>query len=147
MGKTAVPADRIDGTAPLAEVAIDHAAQTKEVRMRRIDVGAGVIALAMVCASGALADDSATVRIHGRSAGLGVGTSWGDGILTYDGYDYPFTITELSLADVGATGFTGSGTVHNLNGAEDFNGNFATFGAGLTLAGGGSIVRCGTSTV
>jgi len=111
--------------------------------MRRMNMKAGVIAAALLCASLALAEDSAesvTVKLHGGSTAAGVGVNWGHGILTFEGYQYPFSVRGLTIGDVGANGFTGSGSVHNLKRAEDFNGNYTGLGAGLTIAGGGSVV-------
>jgi len=108
-----------------------------------MNMKAGVIAAALLCASLALAEDSAesvTVKLHGGSTAAGVGVNWGHGILTFEGYQYPFSVRGLTIGDVGANGFTGSGSVHNLKRAEDFNGNYAGLGAGLTIAGGGSVV-------
>jgi hypothetical protein len=59
--------------------------------------------------------------------------------LTYQGRQYPFKLSGLSVLDVGATGVTGSGTVHNLRNIADFSGNYVAFTAGATLAGGGSV--------
>lgn len=109
--------------------------------MRRTRVMAGVIALAALCTSIALADDSvesAKVELSGGSAALGVGGNWGSGVLTFEGYQYPFFVRGLAVGDLGAAGFTGTGTVNNLRRAEDFNGNYTGLGAGLTIAGGGS---------
>src|SRR6266403_5110926 len=112
--------------------------------MSKTRVKAGVmVAAAMFCTSLALAEDGAesvTVKLSGGSTAVGVGANWGDGILTFEGYQYPFSVRGLTIGDVGAHGFTGSGSVHNLKRAEDFNGNYAGLGAGLTIAGGGSVV-------
>ena len=111
--------------------------------MIRTNVKIGVMVAAMLCTSLALADDTAesvTVKLSGGSTAVGVGANWGDGILTFEGYQYPFSIRGLTIGDVGANGFTGSGSVHNLKRAEDFSGNYTGLGAGLTVAGGGSVL-------
>src|SRR2546425_10386774 len=111
--------------------------------MNKTRVKAGVMVAAMFCTSLALAEDGAesvTVKLSGGSTAVGVGANWGEGILTFEGYQYPFSVRGLTIGDVGANGFTGSGSVHNLKRAEDFNGNYAGLGAGLTIAGGGSVV-------
>jgi len=111
--------------------------------MSKTRVKAGVMVAAMFCTSLALAEDGAesvTVKLSGGSTAVGVGANWGDGILTFEGYQYPFSVRGLTIGDVGAHGFTGSGSVHNLKRPEDFSGNYTGLGGGLTVAGGGSLV-------
>jgi hypothetical protein len=111
--------------------------------MNRMNVKAGVMVAAMMCTSLALAEDtveSVSVKLSGGSTGVGVGANWGGGILTFEGYQYPFSISGLTIGDVGVNRFTGSGSVHNLERPEDFSGNYAGLGAGLTVAGGGSLI-------
>ena len=98
------------------------------------------LALAMSWTSVALADETATVKLGGGWIALGVGANWGDGVLTFAGYQYPFSIKGLSLGDFGAAGFTASGKVRGLDRAENFNGKYTTVGAGLTVLGDGSAV-------
>src|SRR5207247_245100 len=111
--------------------------------MSKTRVKAGVMVAAMFCTSLALAEDGAesvTVKLSGGSTAVGVGANWGDGILTFEGYQYPFSVRGLTIGDVGAHGFTGSGSVHNLKRPEDFSGNYTGLGGGLTVAGGGSLI-------
>jgi outer membrane immunogenic protein len=96
-------------------------------------IRAVVIALAILWPPLALADDSAHVTIRGGWAGLGVGANWGDGVMTYEGHDYPFSLAGLSIGDLGAAGFTASGTVHHLRRAEDFNGRYENVKSGGTV--------------
>ena len=79
-----------------------------------------------------------TVKITGKSIAAGVGFSWGSGVLTYQGKDYPFSISGLSAGDIGFNVAELSGQVFNLKNLADFNGNYSGFGAGITVAGGGS---------
>lgn len=82
-----------------------------------------MIVLAILWTPLALADEPGRVKISGSWAGLGVGADRGDGVLTCGGHEYPFSLTALSIGDLGAAGFTASGTVCDLSGAEDFNGS------------------------
>jgi hypothetical protein len=79
-----------------------------------------------------------TVKMTGKSVAAGIGFSWGSGVLTYQGKEYPFTISGLSAGDIGFNVAELSGEVFNLKNLADFNGNYTSFGAGLTIAGGGS---------
>jgi hypothetical protein len=78
------------------------------------------------------------VKMTGKSIGAGVGFSWGSGVLTYQGKEYPFSISGLSAGDIGFSVAELSGEVFNLKNLADFNGNYTSFGAGITVAGGGS---------
>jgi len=62
--------------------------------------------------------------------------SWGNGVLTYKGKDYPCSVNGLSARDIGITSAELSGEVLNLKKLEDFNGNYTSFSAGVTVAGG-----------
>jgi hypothetical protein len=79
----------------------------------------------------------ATVKMSGKSLAAGVGYSWGSGVLTYQGKDYPFSVSGLSAGNIGASSAELSGQVFNLKNVTDFNGNFTSVGAGATVAGGG----------
>ena len=78
-----------------------------------------------------------TVKISSGSVAAGVGFSWGGGVLTYQGKDYPFDVSGLSVADVGISKAEAAGTVSHLKKLEDFNGNYTGVSAGATIAGGG----------
>jgi hypothetical protein len=82
----------------------------------------------------------ATLRLSGKSVAAGIGFSWGKGTLHYKGKDYPVSVKGLALGKVGISGVTASGEVHNLKKLQDFDGNYTSAGAGITLAGGGSAV-------
>ena len=80
-----------------------------------------------------------SVTFTGGAVAIGVGFQWGNGTLTYQGRQYPFSLSGLSVVDVGVTRVTGSGSVHNLHNVADFSGNYVSATAGATLAGGGSV--------
>jgi hypothetical protein len=82
----------------------------------------------------------ATLRLSGKSVAAGIGFSWGKGTLTYKGKDYPVSVKGLALGKVGISGVTAAGKVYNLKKLQDFDGNYTSAGAGMTLAGGGSAV-------
>lgn len=78
----------------------------------------------------------ATLRLTTGSVAAGIGFSWGDGVLTYKGKEYPFSIGGLSVVDVGISSASASGSVYNLTKLEDFNGTYTGVTAGATVAGG-----------
>jgi hypothetical protein len=79
-----------------------------------------------------------TVKMTGTSIAAGVGFSWGSGVLTYQGKEYPFSISGLSAGDIGVSTAELSGEVFNLKNLADFDGNYAGVSAGITVAGGGN---------
>src|SRR6266498_4753071 len=79
----------------------------------------------------------ATVKIQSKSIALGAGVNWGDGVLTYQGKDYPITVSGLSLLDLGVSNVSATGKVYFLNKVSDFSGNYFATQATFALAGGG----------
>ena len=68
-----------------------------------------------------------TVKITSRMVAPGVGLSWGEGVLTYKGRDYPFTFKATGLfrdVDAKITAAELSGQVFDLKNPEDFGGNY-----------------------
>ncbi|HEX2932013.1 MAG TPA: hypothetical protein VHV54_19960 [Candidatus Binatia bacterium] len=81
---------------------------------------------------------SGTVTLNLKSVALGVGGSWGEGTLTYQGRNYPFSISGLSLVDVGISNFTGAGKVYDLKSPRDLAGTYGAGQATFAVAGGAS---------
>ncbi|MDP2701393.1 MAG: DUF1134 domain-containing protein [Candidatus Rokubacteria bacterium] len=102
-----------------------------------------VVAAALVCFGGmAAADDepSGTVTIESKSVALGVGVSWGDGKLSYQGKTHTFSVNGFSVVDVGVSKVSARGKVFHLNKLEDFAGTYAAAQAGAAVGGGMSAV-------
>ncbi|WP_429925709.1 hypothetical protein ACQY1H_23745 (plasmid) [Agrobacterium vitis] len=91
-------------------------------------------------AEGVQGTGDATMTFSGGSVAAGVGYTWGNGTLNFEGKSYPFTVSGLTFIDVGAERIDGAGTVYNLKKVEDAAGTYVAAGAGATLAGGGSVV-------
>ena len=108
--------------------------------MNRKLVGLAIIgAMLLIAPIGRAAEEKpdATVKVTGKALSAGVGYSWGSGTLTYQGKEYPFSISGLSAGNIGASSAELSGEVFNLKNLADFNGNYTSAGAGATVAGGG----------
>lgn len=82
---------------------------------------------------------SGTMTLSERSVALGIGYSWGSGVLTYQGREYPFSVEGLSVAEVGAREIAATGTVYHLTKLEDFNGTYAAVGAEAVAGGGAGV--------
>ena len=78
------------------------------------------------------------VSLNFKSVGIGIGGSSGEGMLSFQGKDYPFTISGLNLADIGVSSFQGAGKVYDLKNVNDFSGNYAAAQAGFAIRGGQS---------
>ena len=110
--------------------------------MRKTTVLLTVLGLSMaflMAASGtatAQSDTSGKVTLESKSVAVGVGVSWGDGVLEYRGKKYPFTVDGLSVLDLGVAKVTAQGEVKNLKKVEDFNGTYALVAAGGAAGGG-----------
>jgi len=100
-------------------------------------------ALAQTDSSAPVAADAqpdATVSLKAGSVAAGIGYTWGNGDLSYGGDTHKFSISGVSVVDVGVTDITASGVVYNLKSLSDFAGNYVAASAGITIAGGGSAV-------
>ena len=78
----------------------------------------------------------ATLKLSQGQVAVGIGYSWGKGVLTFQGKNYPFKIRGLSVVDVGISRADASGNVFGLKNLKDFNGTYTTGSAEATLAGG-----------
>ena len=111
--------------------------------MDRILLGlliAGSLLLVSNISSDAAQTPDGTVKITRRSVSEGIGLTWGEGVLTYKGKDYPFNFHaggRLRDVDVKATAAEISGQVFNLKNVEDFSGNYKS-AEGEKPAGGGT---------
>lgn len=78
----------------------------------------------------------ATVKLSQGQVAVGIGYSWGKGILNFQGKEYPFKIRGLSVVDVGISRADAKGDVFKLKKLKDFNGTYTTLSAEATVAGG-----------
>lgn len=84
----------------------------------------------------AQSDTSGKVSVESKSVAVGVGVSWGDGVLEYRGKKHTFTVEGLSVLDLGVAKVSARGDVKNLKKLEDFDGNYALVGSGAGAGGG-----------
>ena len=80
----------------------------------------------------------ATIKLSSGSVAMGVGFSWGSGVVTYKGKQHPITVDGLSVGDVGVSKAEASGNVYHLKQLSDLEGNYTAASAGATVGGGGS---------
>jgi hypothetical protein len=107
--------------------------------MKRLIVLAVLVMGFCVMFSGlALAKDTsyATIELTQGQVGLGIGYSWGEGVLKYNGKKYPVKVTGLSVIDVGITKASAKGQVFGLKNLEDFDGIYTSATAEGTVGGG-----------
>ncbi|MGZ8435817.1 MAG: hypothetical protein ACXWW4_11505 [Candidatus Binatia bacterium] len=76
------------------------------------------------------------VTLNMKSVAVGVGSTQGDGVLNFQGKSYPFSISGLSLVDVGISNFTGAGKVYDLKSPTDIAGTYAASQSTFAIAGG-----------
>jgi hypothetical protein len=84
---------------------------------------------------------SGYVWYSGGSVAAGIGYTWGHGTLynSKDQKQYPFKLSGVSVADVGAAGINAEGEVYNMTGPADLAGNYSAVTAGVTIIEGGSV--------
>jgi hypothetical protein len=106
----------------------------------RMLFAAGILLLSNVSSASAQVPDG-TVKITSRSVAPGVGLSWGDGVLIYQGREHPFTFKASGLfrdIDVEMTAAELSGQVFNLKNPDDFSGNYQKVESDSSANGGGT---------
>jgi hypothetical protein len=110
----------------------------RRFKMKRF--AAMVVVLGMVVTLAGLAfaaerekTPDATLKLSEGQVALGIGWSWGKGVLRMNGKDYPFKVGGLSVLDVGVTKAEAEGMVYNLKKIEDFNGTYVSAAAEATV--------------
>jgi hypothetical protein len=83
----------------------------------------------------------ATLTLTEGQVAAGIGWSWGKGVLTYQGKEYPFKTKGLSVVDIGITKASASGKVYRLEKLENFNGTYSGGAAEGTIGGGAGVTR------
>ena len=76
---------------------------------------------------------NAKVTIKITQAAVGLGLTWGDGILNFKGKEYKFKVSGLNLIALGVTSINAKGDVYNLQNLSDFTGKYFGVEAGATL--------------
>ncbi len=112
--------------------------------MRMPTLAAGlVLAAAPVLAGAALARDAGApgpiagyVTITAKAADVGIGFTWGDGVLRYRGRSYHFGVKGVDVAAVGYSSVIGHGRVYNLRHLHDFDGTYGAADGEATLGNG-----------
>lgn len=102
-----------------------------------------LVALLLLGVTTVIAADKATsgtVVIKSTSVAAGIGVQWGDGILTLEGKQYPFSLQGLQAVGVGYTEVTAEGTVSGLTKLSDFEGVYAAAEAGAAAGSGPSTI-------
>lgn len=87
---------------------------------------------------------SGTVSINETQFALIIGGTTGGGVLTYQGKQYPFKLSGMSLgANVGVSKLSASGEVYDLSDISKFSGTFTKLESSITLGGGvgGTVLR------
>ena len=88
----------------------------------------------------ALAQDQApdaTFTYTGGTAAAGIGVNWGQGVLTFQGKQYPFRLRGIDVGNIGGAKISAIGNVYNLKNVADFAGTYGSASAGAALANGG----------
>ncbi len=84
---------------------------------------------------------SGTISVASTSVAIGIGVSWGDGTLKFNGKEYHFSMSGLSLVDIGISKVSAVGEVYDLKKVSDLSGNYVGVKTGIALGGGVGGVR------
>ena len=81
----------------------------------------------------------ATLTLSKGQVAVGIGWSWGSGVLRFKGKKYRFKVGGLSVVDVGVTKGDAVGKVYHLKKLSDFSGTYTGAAAEGTIGGGAGI--------
>jgi len=81
-------------------------------------------------------EPSGRVLMETSSVAAGIGLSWGNGRLRFNGSEYRFTIDGITLVDFGISKASAVGEVYNLTDVAKFQGNYVAIEASFALGGG-----------
>jgi hypothetical protein len=86
--------------------------------------------------------ETGSVRVVFTKGGFIVGVGGGQGVLTFRGHQYPFTVSGMSVGfTIGASTTQLTGHALNLRTAADIQGTYAAIGAGGAVAAGAGGVQ------
>jgi len=105
------------------------------LRVLAFCLGAGLLG-SDAAAQDSLGPPSATLVLESTSVAVGIGVSWGSGVLTLDGAEHRFKVSGLSVADVGASKVSASGEVWGLADLSQFDGTYYGTDVGVAVGGG-----------
>ena len=108
------------------------------IRWRYKRLGLGLICLLLMVSVTVARDvPSGTISLSATSIAAGVGTQWGDGILTLNnGKSYRFAIQGLEVGGVGFSDLHARGTVYNLRRVSDLDGLYVAADANVAVGSG-----------
>src|ERR1700739_840417 len=104
-----------------------------EERNRTLIIALCAVLLALAWLTSPMAAEeekpSATLKLSEGQVAVGIGWSWGKGVLTYKGKHHPFKVDGLSVVNVGVTKANAVGKVYHLKKLSDFNGTYTAAAA------------------
>ncbi len=108
------------------------------MRMATLAAGIALISVPAFAAKdpGASGPVAGHVTITAKAADIGVGYTWGNGVLRYKGHDYHFNVKGVDIAAVGFSTIVGHGRVYNLKHLHDFDGTYGAADGEATLGNG-----------
>jgi len=107
----------------------------KYVRTFAYAIALGVLASASLSTPSRA--ETGTIRAVFTSGGFIVGVGGGQGVLTFRGHHYPFTVSGMTVgATIGASTTEVVGRARNLHSPGDLAGTYSAIGAGIAVAGG-----------
>jgi len=82
----------------------------------------------------------AYVSLESTAIGAGIGVSWGEGWLSFEGQRHDFSVKSLSVGDLGVAKLISEGAVSHLDRLDDFAGTYVALDAGAAAGVGAAAV-------
>ncbi len=111
---------------------------TQTLRWTLVFGMSGLLFAGAAAAEDRLGPPSGRLRIESTSVAAGIGVSWGRGVLTVGDREHAFSVSGLSVADLGVSKVTATGEVWGLDDLSKFNGTYYGVDVGVAVGGGGA---------
>src|SRR5262245_15955724 len=122
----------------------DHSTRENEPRLKdslrtmRVLATIAVVGVLLGVSQAAAEPPDGSIMLSGGSMAVGVGITWANGTLYFQGKTYAVEASGLSVADLGATHLKATGMIYNLKNLGEFDGNYTAVVAGATVGRGAS---------
>jgi hypothetical protein len=90
----------------------------------------------LAVAAGPSQAETGTVHVRVVNMGFILSAGGGEGVLTYRGKGYPFTVSGIGVGVIGAAAAELRGRAYNLRRPSDIAGTYSVIGAGAAVVGG-----------
>ncbi|MCA9407301.1 MAG: DUF1134 domain-containing protein [Candidatus Omnitrophica bacterium] len=102
-------------------------------KLARLLTVCGMVVLLNAPMAGAKSDPTGSVEISIKEFAIGVGGQKGEGVLTFQGQEYPFKMKGMQIGSIGKVNVEATGNIYHLDDLAEFEGVYFQAKASITL--------------